>query len=502
MDTRHTGHGDRSDGASDFLAAKFSRRQLMMGAAATSIVVAGGAAGHGSWAAAAPTAAPKVARYRSRPDLKAPAIDVRRRGVSRPSGYVFVTPTEPLIVGDDGEPVWIHPSGTTSTDLKVQRYNGKPVLTWWQGEAEALGVGIEGVNVIMDQSYRVIERVYAGNGLQADAHDFVVTARGTAFLPAYHVIHADLTSIGGPKSVPTYDCVVQEVDISSGKVLFEWHSAQHVSLEESYKPYIPGTDRVYDPFHLNSIQELPGGQLLISARNTWTIYTIDMKSGAIVWRLGGKRSTFALGPGARFAWQHDARRHPSGAISLFDDESFPHEATQSRGLVLTLDRVKKTATVAREYDHPGTGLLSSSQGNTQLLDGGGALVGWGSQPYYTQYDAHGRWVLDAKFGTGFSYRAFRFPWRATPTDRPAVVVERAGLDTYRSYVSWNGATEVASWSARTGPSPRAHLAAGVAPRSGFETNLLIHRPGRFLVLDARDAKGAVIGSSRPIRLPG
>ena len=65
--------------------------------------------------------------------------------------------------------------------------------------------------------------------------------------------------------------------------------------------------------------------MLLSARNTWTLYDVDIHSGAIRWRLGGAHSSFKLGPGTRFYWQHDAELQPGGLISVFDNGSDPAE---------------------------------------------------------------------------------------------------------------------------------------------------------------------------------
>ena len=91
--------------------------------------------------------------------------------------------------------------------------------------------------------------------------------------------------------------------------------------------------RRIDFFHLNSIAATPGATLLVSSRNTWAVYDIDARSGQILWRLGGKHSTFALGAGTETAWQHDARELPGGAITVFDNGASPGVHGQSRGIV-------------------------------------------------------------------------------------------------------------------------------------------------------------------------
>jgi hypothetical protein len=52
---------------------------------------------------------------------------------------------------------------------------------------------------------------------------------------------------------------------------------------------------------MNSVALAPDGDLIVSSRNTWTIYKIVRPGGAVRWRLGGKKSDFKVGPGAAFS---------------------------------------------------------------------------------------------------------------------------------------------------------------------------------------------------------
>jgi hypothetical protein len=147
---------------------------------------------------------------------------------------------------------------------------------------------------------------------------------------------------------------------------------------------------------------------------------------------------------ARTRYQHDARRQPDGTITIFDNGAAPKVHNQSRGIVVELDNDKMSATLVREYTHPGT-LLSGSQGNMQLLPNDNVFIGWGSQPYFSEFNKDGELLFDARFlGKAESYRAFRLPWSGQPNDDPAVAVERGPDDKLTLYASWNGATEVAS----------------------------------------------------------
>ena len=202
-----------------------------------------------------------------------------------------------------GRPVWFR-DGLYALDFKVQEYRGEPVLTWWEGKPRPRPS--VGEYVILDGSYREVKRVQAGNGYQGNQHDFLITPQGTALLTVYNLVSRDLSYLGGPVEGRVIEGVAQEVDIETGEVLFEWHSLDHVGVEESY--YDNYYSHQLDYFHINSIDVDHDDNLLISARNTSAVYKIDRGNGQILWRLSGKRSDFERGEGTRTFWQHDARR--------------------------------------------------------------------------------------------------------------------------------------------------------------------------------------------------
>ncbi len=388
----------------------------------------------------------------------------------------------------------------------MQSYRGRPVLTWWRGRA-IRGVG-DGYYLIYDTSYRPIATVRAGNGLAGDIHEFLITSRNTALFTVYHQIPQDLSSVGGPKQGRIFDGIVQEVDIASGKVLLEWHSFPAIGLRESYAPP-PKASRgakaaPYDYFHANSIDVDKDGNLLVSGRNTDAVYKIRRSDGKLLWRLGGKQSDFKMGPGARFAWQHDARRRPDGTITLFDNGALPKVRDHSRALVLRLDSKARTATLVRSYSHPKK-LSSGFEGNVQLLPNGNVFVGWGQHPYFTEYSRSGKVLFDVQFlKTADSYRAYRFVWTGRPTDRPTLAVRASTNGQTKVFASWNGATEVARWQVLAGPDP-GHLKAIVArPKAGFETAIpfLTSEPYSaayaFVAVRALDQNGRTLATSKTI----
>jgi hypothetical protein len=430
-------------------------------------------------------------------------VDTLRRGTA--PGYVFFAPKKkvtqmgPLIVDDHGDVVWFKPLGRDeASDFRMQRYRGRPVLTWWQGRSK-FGIG-QGAGMIYDSSYRKLAEVHAGHGFEADLHEFRLTPRSTALITIYHRVPADLSALGGPKHGFVQDSVVQEVAVPSGRVVFEWHSYPGVPLSESYAPLrkvkVKGKSVVtpYDYFHVNSVALDGHGNYLISGRNTRALYDLA-PDGRILWRLGGKRSDLEMAPGTRFAWQHDAELHPGGTLTLFDNEAMPNVGDHSRALVLHVDFAGRTVRLVRVYVHPKE-LLAPHQGDVQLLPDGHLFVGWGGLPYMTEFARDGTVLFDATFGKGAdSYRAYRFVWHGRPRDRPRAAVRDAGNGRVDVYASWNGATKVTSWDVRTASAATvAH-----APRTGFETKVEVRSSARSFAVQALDRSGRVLGTSLLVR---
>ncbi len=443
--------------------------------------------------------------FRSRPDLKPPILEVTTRAHDTAPGYIFVAPKEgigqhgPMVIDNSGQPVWFHPvhsEDDVAMDFKVQHYQGEPVLTWEEGKVVA-GYSL-GEYVILDGSYQEITQLHAGNGYRGDHHEFLITSDVTAMFTIYSPMSMDLSSVGGPKDGVVADGIVQAVDMGTGEVFFEWHSLDHVALDESY--YEPSKDQTeaFDYFHINSIELDHDSNLLVSARNTSTVYKIDPVTGQVIWRLGGKKSDFYMGPGTRFAYQHDARRQPDGTITIFDNGGL-HKDEHSRSLVLEVDEDEMRATLVRKYAHP-HGKSAATQGNMQTLPNGNVFVGWGSEPLFSEFSSNGELLFSTRFPPEVeSYRAFRFPWKGQPSDDPAMVAERGPDDKVTLYASWNGATEVASWQVLAGPGPGRLKPVGSISRHGFETAITVNTSERYVGVQAKNSSGRVIGTSKATR---
>jgi hypothetical protein len=487
-----------------------TRRQLLrsagVGAAGLAVsgsvgrILAGALAS--SHARAASLGPPSAPRWRSRPDLRIPALTVSRDEPGASREPIFIAPYNApdaqagaVIVDAAGEPIWENPlARKVTTNFRVQSYRGEPVLTWWEGSIE-LGHGV-GEYVIADASYRTVRRVQAAGGLRGDLHEFVITPRDTALLTSYAVRDRDLSSVGGAREGTIQDAIFQEIDIASGRLLLEWHSLEHIPLSESYAP----VSADWDFFHINSVDLDGDGGLLVSGRSTHTVYKLD-RGGAILWRLGGRSGDFEMGSGASFAWQHDARRQPDGTLTVFDNGATPAVERLSRGLILEVDEQAMTATMLEQYTH--AGILAGSQGSTQLLANGNVFVGWGEVGRVSEFDHDGRIVFDATLGEKYEcYRAFRLPWTGTPAQAPAIVLGGSGRE-LTVYASWNGATEVVSWQLLAGEASGALVPVANVATGGFETALpaAAAARGSRVAVRALAANGTALGSSKAIALP-
>jgi hypothetical protein len=453
-----------------------------------------------------PGTAADVQNFQSLPNLHPPTVTVRQAaGAASAPGYVFASPFlgpgewGPMIFDSAGNLVWFHPlpHGQDAADFRTQVYEGKNELTWWQGKTLTLGYGL-GEDVIMNANYQTVAVVKAGNGLQADEHEFAVTPQGSAYILAYSPVRTGLQSAGGSASGVALDGVIQEIDIHTGLVMWEWHSLGHVSLAESFsKPPAAATDP-YDYFHINSLAVNSQGELLVSGRNTWALYEINPSSGAIVWRLGGKKSTFTLGAGVPFAYQHNAEWLGSDEVSLFDDEGSPAVKPPSRGELVSLNTKARTATLVSQLVRSPGPLSTTSQGDLQALPDGGWMVGWGGLPNFTEFNARGQEIYDAQLPAGEnSYRVYREAWSAQPTEPPAIVGEfNEGRATI--YATWNGATTVYSWQLLTGTSAANATVQSNTPKTSFETP--IPAPlAPFYEVRALSASGRVLATLEATR---
>ncbi len=408
----------------------------------------------------------------------------------------------PLILDGELQPVWFEPvpEKLVASNLSLQTYEGKPALAWWQGVVTNTGATESGEDVVVNQHYQKVASLKATDGWVLTLHAMVISGED-AWVTANKNIARNLSSYGGAYNGALIDSAIQEYNLKTGKLLRNWDALEHIPLDESYAS-VPTNGFPWDAYHVNAVQLAGNGGFLVSMRNTWAAYMVDAATGRIEWTLGGKRSSFKFGPGAAFQWQHDVQLGPGSTVSMFDDHccqltgggTSVHATGPSRGLILKLDPASYTATLVHQYTG-GDAFESEYMGDTQSLANGNAFVGWGSEPYLSEYSPSGKLLLEGNFpGSDLSYRSTLEQWVGLPLTRPAVAVrDRAGATTL--YASWNGATRLASWRVLAGAGTGRLSAVASAPKSGFETTIPVPRGYTRFQVQALDAHGSVIGTS-------
>lgn len=452
--------------------------------------------------------------FRTRTDLRPPSLKVfANKESASPDPLFFAVkggPGQdgPEIRDSQGRLIWfrrIRPP-LSPYDFRAQTYKGEPVLTWWQGQVRG-GKG-SGYGVMLDSKYRLIKHITAGNGYRMDQHEFELTPRGTAFINVYHPVRFSLKPAGGSRNGTVWDSIVQEVDIKTGLVLFEWHSLAHVSVKLGTFPVREGSGFPYDPFHVNSVSEDGNGNLLLSARNTNALFLVDRKGGKVLSRIGGKKSDFKMGPGSNMIGQHQAVLQPDGTISVLDNggsTQFPTSPDRpTRGIFLKVDAAERRVSLVDQYRHNqvavsgGHDLFSRSQGSTQVLGNGNVFISWGGgNPYLTEFTRDGDVAFESRIDPkqDDTYRAYRMPWNnATAENKPDAKAYSDGSGT-DVYVSWNGATNVAQWVVQAGKDPAEMERAGESGWEDYETKIHIEGSPKYVRVKALSEGGTMLNDT-------
>jgi hypothetical protein len=371
----------------------------------------------------------------------------------------------PMILDMAGNLVWSAPGqyGEASANTRIQRYRGQNLLTFWAGEKlQESGLGSY---YLLNSSYDIVQTVSAvGTDLEGDLHEFKITEDGSALIIVYERTSVSLDDIvvDIPADHIIVNGILQEIDIATGELLFEWRLTDHLehpALQNSSGGFV--ADGSFDYFHMNSIDKDSKGNYLISLRHLHVLVYVRGITGDILWTLGNDFGDFkdlSQGDATGFRWQHDARwiSEDDGIISLFDNGmAHKHpDATYSQGLIIQLDFLNWTAKLLQNYTSRDL-IGSASQGNVQLLsrphDKDHVFIGWGASAAFTEHNIRGDLLCETHFGASLlfyfervkSYRTFKtFDWKAIP----AAWDPEAQIADNEIYVSWNGATEVAYWS--------------------------------------------------------
>ncbi|RYC65571.1 hypothetical protein CHU98_g614, partial [Xylaria longipes] len=239
----------------------------------------------------------------------------------------IVSDPGPTIFDSRGELVWADDSYGVVFNLQAQTYKGEKYLTFWSSpDGSSHGYG-RGTYYMLDSSYELFRKFEpAGEGLKGDLHEFQITEHGTALVTIYNPVPADLTPVGGPEQGWALDSMVQEIDIDTGELLFEWSAIEHVALSDGVR-YFAGEDdgttpeTAFDFFHVNSADVDSEGNYIISGRHTSSVMCISPK-GETLWTLGGISNNFydlSDGHATDFMYQHHAQLHANSTLSIFDN---------------------------------------------------------------------------------------------------------------------------------------------------------------------------------------
>lgn len=261
-----------------------------------------------------------------------------------------------------------------------------------------------------------------------------------------------------------------------------------------------------DYYHVNSIEKDNSGNYLISSRHCHAVYYVQGSTGDILWTLNGMNSSFTMGNGTTFEWQHDARFHGNTSrITIFDNAgtAFATDEVSARGLAIDLDMSSMTATLVTQLIPQNT-TASQSQGNVQLQDNGNYMVGWGQTPNFGEYKNDGTPIWGAQFGVGDvqTYRVYRQEWVGYPTTLPSLAVSNNGSATTAS-CSWNGATEISMWQLWGSNDAQTATSLSNNTKMGFETNITAPSTSyAYYQVSAHEMSGAVLGYSQFVATNG
>lgn len=328
----------------------------------------------------------------------------------------------------------------------------------------------------------------------------------------YHRKKVDMTFFGHPEGW-IFDSLFQEVDLETGKLIFEWHASDHFPIKDTLSSLdgLGGSsDKAFDYFHINSIDKDANGDYIISSRYMCAVAAISGDDGHILWQVGGKQNTFkdlSDGAATNFTWNHHAAWVNNTTLTVFDNGSNGRKATAkfSRGLMIDLDLANMTATLLQDYVSPFK-VLAPSQGSVQVLPNSNVLVGWGHVPAFTEFTHDGQVLCETHIGPIYmdlfawvkNYRTFKYSWVGRPKTPPDVAM-KPKQDAL--FVSWNGATEVKQWMLQSAASQveadfRDHVP---VQKVKFETRIQVPSDAdEFVRVVALDRDGEVLGMSEAV----
>lgn len=382
-------------------------------------------------------------------------------------------------------------SADGTENASVQELDGDPVLTWFEGESTEVLGAFRGRFVVVDDTYTEVASLEGENGYEPDLHELRITDRGTAVYTCYVPQRVDLTDLGGPVDGVVVDSVVQEVDLDTGDVLFEWHALDDLDPSTALEP-VRGSS--LDATHINSIDEDRHGDLLLSLRHVSSLVQVDRGSATVQWGIGGGDPTGDWSDGVERpgfpyldldgtppSYQHDARWVDADTLTFFDNANA--RRGPSRGVVLDVDPVEGTATTRQEVTSSDE-LFALYGSSARSADDGSWLLAFADSGTVTWHGPDDRGDGESWRATmgSTSYRAEVVDWAAEPAADPRVAPTFGGVA-----LSWNGATEVATWRVETADGGTVEAA-----WEDLETDVPLPAGARPVRVSALDADGEVL----------
>jgi hypothetical protein len=320
-------------------------------------------------------------------------------GGSDPSpGYVvFAAGMYGVVIDNTGRVVWYHRfvngPGLNFMAQPTGRYVARP-STPASGDLEPW--------VEIDPLGNVTRTLGCARGLQPRLHDLIAEPAGSYWIMCDETRTMDLTAEGGVAEARVTGTVVQHIG-ADGALLFDWNPFDHFAITDLEQAERAGASVNW--MHGNAIDLDTDGNLIASFRSLGEITKIGTRTGAVIWRMGGRRNqfTFLDTPMPAFARQHGARRYAAGALVILDNVGNPAESRAER---FVIDEAARTARLAHSYGSV-PGVVTQIGGSVQPLPDWRTLVSFGTEGRVEEYDADGRVTWSIQGNAGYVFRAQR-----------------------------------------------------------------------------------------------
>ncbi len=348
-----------------------------------------------------------------------------------------------MVIDNDAKPLYYKKVDMGVMDFKMQP-NG--LFSYAKAVApgdvhEIAGFKVQNTKVIdyiMDPAYKIIDSVQCGNGYLADPHEFLILPNGNYLTISYADVPTDMSKVvkGGNPNANVISTVVQELD-KNKHCVFQWRSVDYIPIVQSFSSLVNAS---IAHVHGNSYYLDTDGNLIVSLASTFELIKIDMISGKIIWRFGGRKNQFNItGDNASykplyFSMQHDIKRLPNGNF-LFYDNGFAKLPKFSRAVEYSVDEVNKTAAMVWEYRHT-PDIAAFAMGSAQRLPNGNTLIDWGMlisnyQRMATEVTPEKKIVAEYSLpAANFSYRVRKYQLPACQPVADVVLAEAMDGNTY------------------------------------------------------------------------